>query len=60
MGPTLIHVATIDVEAEGQAFSWAKSGRSIFAIDRRGKRVMEIGAPEVSLAGFPDARRFDR
>ena len=60
MGPTLIHVATIDVEAEGQAFSWAKRGRSIFAIDRRGKRVMEIGAPEVDLAGFPDARRFDR
>jgi hypothetical protein len=60
MGPTLIHVATIDVEAEGQAFSWAKSGRSIFAIDRRGKRVMEIGAPEVDLKGFPDARRFDR
>lgn len=60
MGPTLIHVATIAVEAEGQAFSWAKKGRSIFAIDRRGKRVLEIGVPEVSLDGFPDARRFGR
>jgi len=60
MGPTLIHLATIDVEAEGQAFSWAKSGRSIFAIDRRGKRVLEIAVPEVDVAGFADARRFDR
>jgi hypothetical protein len=37
-----------------------KRGRSIFAIDRRRKNVMQIIVPEVSLAGFPDARRFDR
>jgi hypothetical protein len=61
MGPTLIHVATIDVEAEGQAFSFSKTDpRSIFAIDRRGHRVLEIALPEVSLAAFPDARPFRR
>lgn len=59
MGPTLIHVATIDVEAEGQAFSWARGkDRSIYAIDRRGHRVLVISVPEVDLAGFTDARRF--
>jgi hypothetical protein len=36
MGPTLIHVATIDLEAEGQAFSWAQDGsRTVFPVDRR-------------------------
>ena len=30
MGPVLSHIATIALEAEGQAFSWAKSGRTIF------------------------------
>jgi hypothetical protein len=65
MGPTLIHVATINVEAEGQAFSWSRDGnrgggRSIFAINRRGHRVLEIALPEVSLAAFPDARTFRR
>jgi hypothetical protein len=61
MGPTLIHVATIDIEAEGQAFSWKRGDtRSIFAIDRRGSRVLEITLPEVSLASFPNARPFRR
>jgi hypothetical protein len=61
MGPTLIHVATIDVEAEGQAFSWSKTdARSIFAIDRRSHCVLEIELPEVSLANFPEARQVRR
>lgn len=50
MGPKLVHVATIAVEAEGQAFSFAKGeGRKIFAVNRRGeKRVLEIEIPVVS------------
>lgn len=57
MGPTLLHVATIDLDAEGQAFSFAE-GRSIFAIDRRKGAVRQIELPTVSLADFADAREF--
>lgn len=60
MGPTMIHVATIQVEAEGQAFSWARDGsRTIFAIDRRKLLVRQIVVPELppSLQS-PDARPF--
>ncbi len=46
MGPTLIHLATIDLEAEGQAFAWAQDGsRTIFAIDRRKGLVRRIEIP---------------
>ena len=48
MGPTLIHLATIDVEAEGQAFSWAQDGsRTVFTIDRRKGLVRIIELPAV-------------
>jgi hypothetical protein len=47
MGPVLSHVATIALEAEGQAFSWAKTGRTIFAIDRDQRLVRTIAIPEV-------------
>jgi hypothetical protein len=48
MGPTMIHVATIDLEAEGQAFSWAQDGtRTIFTIDRRKGLVRAIALPPV-------------
>ncbi len=57
MGPTLIHVATIDLEAEGQAFAFAE-GRTIYAIDRRKGAVREIRLPEVDVTGFADARLF--
>ena len=57
MGPTLIHIATITVEAEGQAFSFGR-GRSIYAIDRRGHRVLAIELPDVTLGGFAAARTF--
>lgn len=51
MGPTLIHVATIDLEAEGQAFSWAQDGsRTVFAIDRPKKMVRLIELPAVEPA----------
>jgi hypothetical protein len=57
MGPTMIHVATIDLEAEGQAFSFAE-GRNIFAIDRRQGRVMQIAIPVVPIDLKSDMRIF--
>lgn len=58
MGPTLIHVATISLEAEGQAFCWAPGDtREIYSIDRRRKRVRRIALPDI--ATLPeDATRF--
>ncbi len=57
MGPTLIHIATIDIEAEGQAFAFAE-GRTIYAIDRRKGAVREISLPTVDVSTFVDARGF--
>ena len=46
MGPVLEHIATIAIESEGQAFSWAKNGqRVIFTIDRRQHLVRTIAIP---------------
>jgi hypothetical protein len=48
MGPTLIHVATIALEAEGQAFSFTQDGtRRVFVVDRHKGRVREIELPLV-------------
>lgn len=50
MGPALIHVATIELEAEGQAFAWARDGaRTVYAIDRRKGLVRAIAIPEVKV-----------
>ena len=58
MGPSLVHIATIALEAEGQAFSWAKNGRRVvFAIDRKLRLVRTIQIPPVG-AGGANARRF--
>jgi len=58
MGPTMLHVATIALEAEGQAFSFVPDGgRDIFTVDRHNGRVRQIRLPEVKLTD-PDARRF--
>ncbi|MDP3495599.1 MAG: hypothetical protein Q8R82_21035, partial [Hyphomonadaceae bacterium] len=57
MGPTLIHIATIDLEAEGQAFAFA-DGRTIYAIDRRKGAVREINLPSVNVSTFATARTF--
>ncbi len=60
MGPTLVHVATVAVEAEGQAFSWAGDGsRTIFTIDRRQRQVRSIQIPAVTPAEPGSARRFE-
>lgn len=58
MGPTLIHVATIELEAAGQAFAWAQDGsRTIFTIDRPKGLVRAIELPVV-VAAEPAVRRF--
>jgi hypothetical protein len=57
MGPTLLHVATIDLQAEGQAFTFDE-GRKVLTIDRKIGAVRLIELPAVDLAGFLDARAF--
>jgi hypothetical protein len=49
MGPVLIHIATVAVEAEGQAFSWAKGRRRIYAIDRARHLVKAIEIPPIDV-----------
>lgn len=59
MGPTLIHLATVAVEAEGQAFSWAPGpSRTIFTVDRRNGRVRAIAVPEIVTPSKETARPF--
>lgn len=59
MGPALVHVATIALEAEGQAFSWAQDGRRVvFTVDRRKGLVRSIEVPEISVSSTADARPF--
>jgi hypothetical protein len=54
MGPTLMHIATIDLEADGQAFSWARDGsRTVFTIDRRKGLVRAIAIPDVPEPSSP-------
>ncbi|MBU2586596.1 MAG: hypothetical protein KJ872_00605 [Alphaproteobacteria bacterium] len=52
MGPMLVHIATIAVEAKGQAFTWGENDkRHIFAVDRdEENRVLEIAMPPVTPA----------
>lgn len=58
MGPALIHVVTIHLEAEGQAFAWAQDGtRTVFTIDRRKGLVRVIALPDVTVE-LPHAQTF--
>ena len=59
MGPVLSHIATISLEAEGQAFSWAKSGRTVYTIDRRQRLVRTIDIPPITPKDS-SAKRFRR
>ena len=44
----LVTPPAIDLDAEGQAFSWAQDGsRTLFAVDRRMGRVRMIDIPIV-------------
>ena len=52
------HVATIAIESEGQAFSWANNGaRVIYTIDRRKHLVRTIEVPPIGVKDA-SARRF--
>ncbi len=56
-GSVLVHIATIAIGAEGQAFAWDYGGeRTIYAIDRRRHRVLVFQLPAVDLPA--QARRF--
>lgn len=58
-GPKLVHLSTIAVEAQGQAFAWDRtaSGRIVYAIDRARREVLVIDLPEVAV-DHPHARAF--
>jgi hypothetical protein len=58
MGPVLVHLATLDIAAEGQAFAWDRSAaRRLVAISRKGGNVRTFDVPPVAL-GHPNAVRF--
>jgi len=49
-GPVLLHLATIDIDAAGQAFSFDRSaGRVIYAIDRSTGTVRRFNLPVISV-----------
>ena len=51
MGPKLVHIATIDIDVEGQAFAWDKSSddRIVYGISRPNRQVRGFAVPEVHL-----------
>ncbi len=49
-GSTLVHLATIALPAEGQAFSWAPDSRSVFVVLRRHGRIRQIDIPSMPPA----------
>ena len=58
MGPTLLHVATIQLDAEGEAFAFDPTdAQVIWTISRPNRKVRSFRLPDV-LVTDPDARRF--
>jgi hypothetical protein len=59
LGPVLLHLATIEIAAEGQAFAWDRTvpGRRLYAISRPNGVIRAFEIPEVTV-DHPDARRF--
>lgn len=58
MGPVLVHLATFDIAAEGQAFAWDRGApRRLVAISRRGGLVRSFDVPPVAI-DHPNAQRF--
>lgn len=51
MGPKLVHIATIDIDVEGQAIAWDKSTseRILFGISRPNREVREFRIPRVDV-----------
>jgi hypothetical protein len=59
MGPAMMHLATIELEAEGQAFAWAQDGsRTVWTIDRRKGLVRTIEVPAVRPVDAAVSLRF--
>lgn len=59
LGPVLLHLATIEIAAEGQALAWDRTvpGRRLYAISRPNGVIRAFDIPEVHVT-HPDARRF--
>ncbi|MEZ5938427.1 MAG: hypothetical protein R3C52_09415 [Hyphomonadaceae bacterium] len=58
MGPKLIHIATIDIDVAGQAFSWDRSApRTVYAINRPTGTVRVFTIPDVATSDA-DAHPF--
>lgn len=51
MGPKLIHIATIEIDIEGQAFNWDKSAdrATVYGISRPNSEVRAFELPEFSI-----------
>jgi hypothetical protein len=51
MGPKLVHIATIEIDAEGQAFAFDKSteDRIVYAISRPAQQVRSFRLPQIEL-----------
>ena len=50
MGPKLVHIATIAIDVEGQAFTWDKSQqRVVVGISRPNSEVRAFSIPEIKL-----------
>jgi hypothetical protein len=51
MGPKLVHIATITIDVEGQAFTWDKSSseRIVYGISRPNREVRAFRIPPVQI-----------
>lgn len=58
MGPVLEHIATIEVDAAGQAFTWDHSAeRTLYAINRPTGTVRVFDVPDIELS-HPNGQAF--
>jgi hypothetical protein len=59
LGPVMLHLATIEIAAEGQALAWDRTvpGRRLYAISRPKGVIRAFDVPEVAVT-HSDARRF--
>jgi hypothetical protein len=51
MGPKFVHIATIQIDAAGQAFAWDNSieDRVVYTIDRPSRQVRSFSIPEIEI-----------
>ena len=57
LGPKLVHVATVDVGLQGQAFAWDRSTdrRIVWGISRPNREVRAFRIPEIPADRRPEA-----